>query len=50
MNYLFPKFFLLLFAGTIKNCTITYPLSHNNRHILRWYEWDLLVFCKQTPF
>ena len=19
-------------------------------HILRWYEWDLLVFCKQTPF
>ena len=24
--------------------------SHNNRHILRWYEWDLLVFCKQTPF
>ena len=23
---------------------------HNNRHILRLYEWDLLVFCKQTPF
>ena len=19
-------------------------------HILRWYEWDLLVVCKQTPF
>ena len=18
-------------------------------HILRWYDWDLLVFCKQTP-
>ena len=26
--------------------------SHNNRHILRWYEWDLFVFvfCEQTPF
>ena len=22
----------------------------NNCHVLRWYEWDLLVFCKQTPF
>ena len=21
-----------------------------NRHIVRWYEWDLLVFCKQTSF
>ena len=39
---------LLTGTGTCKNCTITYPLSHNNRHILRWYEWDLLVFCKQT--
>ena len=35
---------------TFKNCTITYPQSHNNHHILRWYEWGLLVFCKQTPF
>ena len=24
--------------------------SHNNHHIWRWYEWGLLVFCKQTPF
>ena len=47
MNYLFPKFFELLQTGTFKNCTITYPKSHNNHHILRWYEWDLLVFCKQ---
>ena len=37
-------------TGTFKNSIITYPLSHNNHHILRWYEWDLLVFCKQTPF
>ena len=29
---------------------INYPLSHNNGHILRWYEWNILVFCKQTPF
>ena len=36
-------------TGTFKNCTITYPYSHNKCHILRWYEWDLLVFCKQTP-
>ena len=21
-----------------------------NHHILRWCEWGLLVFCKQTPF
>ena len=29
----------------------TAPLPiHNNYYILRWYEWDLLVFCKQTPF
>ena len=32
------------------NCTITYPWSHNKCYILRWYEWDLLVFCKQTSF
>ena len=19
-------------------------------HILRWYKWDLIVFCKQTSF
>ena len=49
MNSLFSKFFKLLLTGTFKNCIITYPKSHNNRHILRWYEWDLLVFCKQTP-
>ena len=42
MNYLFSKFFYLPLTGTFKNCTI-------NSHILRWYEWDLLVFCKQTP-
>ena len=23
--------------------------NHNNRHILRWYKWDLLLFCQQTP-
>ena len=46
----FSKFFSLPLTGTFKNCTITYPESHNNRHILRWYEWDLLVICKQTPF
>ena len=23
--------------------------ANNNWHILRWYKWDLLVFCKQTP-
>ena len=23
---------------------------HNKCHILRWYEWGLLVFCKQTSF
>ena len=22
----------------------------HGRNILRRYEWDLLVFCKQTPF
>ena len=22
--------------------------SHNKCHILRWYEWDLHVLCKQT--
>ena len=46
----FQNSFLLPLTGTFKNCTITYPESHNNHHILRWYEWDLLVFCKQTPF
>ena len=50
MNYLFSKFIYLPLTETFKNCTINYPLSHNNCHILRWYEWDLLVFCKQTPF
>ena len=24
--------------------------GHNDRHILRWYEWDLFVLCRQTPF
>ena len=48
MNYLFSKFIYLPLTETFKNCTITY--SHNNCHSLRWYEWDLLVFCKQTPF
>ena len=24
--------------------------THNNHHILRWYEWGLLVFCKQKLF
>ena len=47
MIYLFSKFFYLPLTGTFKNCTITNPLSHNNRHILRWYEWDLLVFCNK---
>ena len=27
-----------------------FSIGHNNHHILRWYEWGLLVFCKQTPF
>ena len=45
----FKKFIKLPLTGIFKNCTITYPKSHNNCHILRWYEWDLLVFCKQTP-
>ena len=48
MNYLFSKFVELPLTGTFKNCTITYPYSQNNCHILRWCEWDLLVFCKQT--
>ena len=50
MNYLFLKSFELHLTGTFKNLTITYPQSHNSGHILRWYEWGLLVFCKQTPF
>ena len=50
MNQLFSKLFSLLLTGTFKNCTITYPLSTNNRHFLTWYEWDSLVFFKQTPF
>ena len=45
MNYLFSKFFKLLLTGTFKKSTITVPYSHNSHHILRWYEWDLLVFC-----
>ena len=43
---LFSKSFQLPSTGTFKNCTITYPQSHRKCHILRWYEWDLLVFCK----
>ena len=31
-------------TGTFKNCTIAYPKSHNKCHILRWYEWDSLVY------
>ena len=50
MNYLFSKFFQLPLTGTFKNCTITYPQSHRKSQILRLYEWDLLVFCKQTSF
>ena len=50
MNYLFSKFFQLPLTGTLRNCTITYPQSHRKCDILRWYEWDLLVFCKQTSF
>ena len=50
MHYSFSKLFQLPLIGTFKNGTITYPYSHNNRHILRWYEWDLLVSCKQTGF
>ena len=52
MNYLFSKLFQLPLTGTFKNCTITYPYSHNKFHILRLYKWDLLslVFCKQTSF
>ena len=51
MNYLFSKFFQLPMTGTFKNCTITYSYSHNNCHISRWYEWDLLVFKKKKkPF
>ena len=49
MNCLFSKFFELPLTENFKNCTITYPLKHN-KHTLRWFEWDLLVFCKQTPF
>ena len=45
MNYLLSKFFSLTLTGTFKNC-----ISHNKCHILRFYEWDLLVFCKQTSF
>ena len=52
MNYyfLFQNYF---------NCHLlehlrTSPLPIHNVMIiaifLRWYEWDLLVFCKQTPF
>ena len=48
MNYLFSKFFSLPLTGTFKKCTITNPRSHNKCHILRWHEWDLLVFWKQT--
>ena len=33
----------------IGNGAVAKISSHNNRHILRWYEWDLLLFCKQTP-
>ena len=50
MIYLFSKLIYLPLTDTFKNCAITYPQSHNNWHILRWYEWDLIVFCKQTPF
>ena len=50
MNYLFSKFFYLPFTGNCKIRTITYPESHNNCHILRYYECDLNVFCEQTPF
>ena len=50
MNYLFSTFFQLPLTGTFKNCTTNYLQTHNNHHILRWYEWGLLVFCKQTPF
>ena len=50
MSYLLSKFFQLPLTGTFKNCTITYPQSHRKCHILRWYEWDLLEFCKQTSF
>ena len=27
----------------------SFNCHHNNCHILRWREWELLVFCKQTP-
>ena len=50
MNYLFSKFFKLPFTGTFKNCIITYPQSHRKCYISMWYEWDLLVFWKQTSF
>ena len=50
MNYLFSKFFQLPLTGIFKNCTITYPQSHRKCHILRLYEWDLIVLCKQTSF
>ena len=44
-------FEILLIALTefFKNCTINYPEIHNNCHSLRWYQWDLVVFFKQTP-
>ena len=34
----FSKFFLIAIDWNF----------YNNHHILRWYEWDLHVFCKQT--
>ena len=41
----FSEFFLLPLTGTFKNYSITY--RHNNHHVLRWYEWGLLVICNQ---
>ena len=46
-NYLIFKILLIAIDW---NCTITYPKSHKYCHTLRWFEWGLLVFCKQTPF
>ena len=48
-SFNFQTSFNCQFTGTFKNCTITYPESHNNHHILRWYEWGFLVFCKEKP-
>ena len=43
MNYLFQNSFNCYGLKLLK----TAPLPIHKA--IRWYEWDLLVFCKQTP-